>query len=76
MASGVIQDWLAFFVARDGIGNHGGIVTLIVGYRIAEAIGLDLVVNRSFTTPARITAGEIGFAVVIGIKQFGNFRIF
>lgn len=74
--SGVIQDWFVFFVVCDGIGNYGGIVILIVGYCIVEVIGLDLVVNWSFIILVWIIVGEIGFVVVIGIKQFGNFWIF
>ncbi|MNP49683.1 hypothetical protein D3C76_1438880 [compost metagenome] len=65
---GVIQHRFAFFEAGDGIGDHGGVVALIVLHGFAQAIG--------FTAPARGTAGQVGLAVTVGIKQLGNFRIF
>ena len=73
---GVVDDRLALFITGNGVGHHGGIVTLIVGDGIIQAIGIKLMVDDRFTAPARRTAGQIGFAVAVGVKKFGDFRIF
>lgn len=43
---------------------------------IAESVSLDLVGNHIITAPTRRTAGQIGFAIIVSIKQFGQLRIF
>ena len=73
---GVIQNRLTFFEAGDGIGHHCRIVTLVVLDGFRQLIGIHLVINHRFTAPARVTAGEVGFAVTVGVKQLGNLRIF
>ena len=73
---GVVDDRLALFIAGNGVGHHGGIVPLIVGDGVIQTIGIKLMVNYRFTAPARRTAGQVGFAVAVGVEQFGDFRIF
>ena len=41
-----------------------------------KTIGFQLFIQRCFTAPARCTTGQIGFAVAVGIKQFGQLRVF
>ena len=73
---GVVDDRLALFITGNGVGHHGGIVTLIVGDGIIQAIGIKLMVDHRFTAPARGAAGQVGFTVAVGVKQFGDFRVF
>ena len=44
-----------------------------MGDGFAQAIGVNLMVNHCFTAPSW---GEIRFTVIVGIKQFGDLRIF
>ena len=43
---------------------------------IAQAVGLDVVVNHRFAAPARSAAGQIGLAVAVGVEQLGDLGIF
>ncbi len=43
---------------------------------IAQFVGFNLMVNHRLTAPARRTAGQVCFAIAIGIKQSGQLRIF
>ena len=43
---------------------------------VTQIEGFNLVINYRFTAPARRTARQIRFAVIVGIKQFRQFRVF
>ena len=73
---GVVEHRFTLFIAGDGVSHHRRVVALVMGDGFAQAIGVNLVVNHRFAAPAWRTAGEIRFTVVIGIKQFGDLRIF
>ena len=47
-----------------------------MGHGIAQAIGIKVVFNHTFTAPTRVAAGKVGFAIVVGIKQCRDFRVF
>ncbi len=73
---GVIDDRLAFLKAGNGIGHHRRVVAVADIHGFGQVEGFVLVVNHRLTAPARGTAHHVGFAVTIGIKQFGNLGIF
>ncbi|CVA30751.1 Uncharacterised protein [Serratia marcescens] len=72
---GVIQHRFTLFVAGDGVGDHRRVVALVVLDGVAQAVGLDVVVDHRFAAPARGAAGQIGLAVAVGVEQLGDLGI-
>ena len=73
---GVVDHRLAFFKAGDGIGHHRRVIAVAHVDGLRQIEGFVLVVNHRFTAPARRAAHHVGFAVTVGIKEFGDLRIF
>ena len=73
---GIVEHRFTFFIPGNGVGHHRRVVALVMGDGFAQAIGVNLMVNHCFAAPSWGTAGEIRFTVIVGIKQFGDLRIF
>ena len=63
------------FEARDRIGNQSKIRALIVVDIISEFIRIQMVFDHALGTPPWVGAGEVGFAVAVGVKQGRNLGI-
>ena len=72
----VVKHGLAFFITGDGVGNNRGVLALFVGDAVAQFVGVELVFDGRFAAPACLAAGEVGFAVAVGVEQFGDGGIF
>ena len=52
----------------DGVGDDRRVGALIVGNGIPQTIGIQVMLDDPFATPARGAAGEIRLAVAVGVK--------
>jgi hypothetical protein len=57
---GVVEDRLALLIAGDGVGHDRRVAALVVGDGVAQAVGVEVMLDDLLAAPAGGAAGEVG----------------